>query len=197
MRILCCLPLLQLTIWASAQPMDPDQNGNLTVQSRKDTCRDQASWCSDYAKTRCYEDYDYSKKKCCKSCGLGPGMTPVASNCVDLWGQEDCSSRRDEMCNGRNVKYCTRTCGFCTCEDSSADCPRLAETSCWKKETRQKCCKSCGLGPHMILADSFCVDIWPAAKCATLKRQGPRNCKCSHIYTKCLKTCGKCASANI
>ena len=142
--------------------------------------------CQKMALTRCHDEK--VGKSCCISCGLGPGMTPADSYCIDRWGPQECESRRDELCS-RYPEKCQRTCGLCNCKDKWAECPEYAKKYCVLEKYKKGCCKSCGLGPGMTPAASNCVDVWPAATCSA--RQD-KYCRKEKYLKYCRKTCGKC-----
>jgi len=76
-----------------------------TSSSSSGTCTDFFRNCPELAKDVCWEPH--IKTICCKSCGLGTGMTPAASNtCYDRYGNcaDLCSWIPDQ---------CKKSCGKC------------------------------------------------------------------------------------
>jgi len=109
-------------------------------------CDDVYTNCAEMAETSCYDDHISSS--CPNSCGLCPGMTPVASNtCFDKYG--NCPEEAATNCWHPDINTnCKKSCGLCqgmtpvssnTCYDKYTNCADACRTL-----ANTDCRKSCG-----------------------------------------------------
>ena len=110
----------------------------------KAPCVDKWTNCPDLAERNCYKTS--TAADCQKSCGLCPGLTPVASNtCYDVYG--NCEELAKTNCK-KYASECKKSCGLCkgmtphksnTCYDGFSNC---ADICSWYSGS--ECNLACG-----------------------------------------------------
>ena len=166
------------------------------------------SWGDDFGENgyvrlrRGFGDSDIGRILLTVSCEaeLGPTDAPptTADSCVDEY-ESGCDEYAEVNCK-KYGKHCQKSCGLCKgmtphesnmCVDIWSNCAEIAETSCWKKENKDKCCYSCGLRKGMTPASSnTCYDEW--GKACYLNKAFGKLGFCSKFPEKCKQKCGLC-----